>query len=623
MPPGFPQGKDAWIKYVAIKHKVARGTIYRWIAKYDKRGIAGIEHRKSSMGAPKAWTPEALDFWVGLCLKPEHRKIDLADLYHDALIIEAHRRGWDIGGYASAVWWRRKKCTPLLLAMRDGGLRAVDNLLPPVLRDYSDLAPFEMLVGDQHRFDFWVVDDDTGAVFRPECFLWQDLRTRIIYGMAFDRHYDAHLCGLALRVGIQIYGLFTGIYTDNGKPELSKYMMGILSEIRGLGAEWRLTEDAPADVLDVDPEEVDPVAPVAPGTHKKAVVKNAKGKMAEGTFAVFENLLRSKFRVAGYAKRLTDDPDTQDVDQEEAMKLAKENRLLLASEFYLTCYRVADHYNRAKAHRGVRKEWAWQPKPAEATPHDCLLACCVDGWRPRWISNEAADHIFLKRQSRTVQLGRVTIDGEQYEHDALLDLPKSQRVDCRFNPLERDVILVYVDGQFLCPAHPVEYSSMKDGDLARKKIMEKREKRKAVADGFRAIVKQIPDLRQYSQVPEAEKVAALVGEERKRQEAARANLTRPQSVEELAAGISILEELNERLPDGRTVAFAASQIGKPVPPRPTHFMTDSDHFFWCLKCEIAGGELQKEDLAFVQKYESEMTPAQRERWQFEREYGAV
>ena len=126
----------------------------------------------------------------------------------------------------------------------------------------------------------------------------------------------------------------------------------------------------------------------------------------------------------------------------------------------------------------------------EVTPYECPMACYADGWRPRWISDEAADHIFLKRQSRTVQLGRITIDGEIYEHAALLDLHK-KRVDCRFNPLELDVILVYLADKFLCAAHPVEYSSMKDEDLARRKIVEKRTKRKAVADGFRAMIKSI------------------------------------------------------------------------------------------------------------------------------------
>jgi hypothetical protein len=237
------------------------------------------------------------------------------------------------------------------------------------------------------------------------------------------------------------------------------------------------------------------------------------------------------------------------------------------------------------------------------------------------ISNEAADMIFLKRIKRTIQLGRITIDGDIYEHDALLGLPQSQPVECRIRPFEADIALVYLDGKFLCAAHPVEYSSMKDADLAKRKIVEKREKRKAIADRFRAMIKSIPDLREYSKIPEAEKVAAVVGEERKRIEAARANLTRALAPEELAAEMVKLEALNERLPDGRTAAFAMSAIGKPIPPRPDYFLKDTDRYFWCLQCEISGGELSAEDRTFVTKYEAGMTQAERDRWQFEREYG--
>jgi hypothetical protein len=254
---------------------------------------------------------------------------------------------------------------------------------------------------------------------------------------------------------------------------------------------------------------------------------------------------------------------------------------------------------------------------------NCLEACYGDGWRPRVISNEAADMIFLKRIKRTIQLGRITIDGEIYEHDDLLGLPQSQPVECRIRPFEADVALVYLDGQFLCAAHPVEYSSMKNEDLAKRKIMEKRAKRKAIADSFRAMIKSIPDLREYSKIPEAEKVAAVVGEERKRIEAARANLTRALAPEELAAEMAKLEALNELLPDGRSAAFAAavSAIGKPIPPRPNFWVSATDRYLWCVKCEAAGGDLSAEDREFVTREEAAMTQDQRDRWQFEREYG--
>ena len=622
IPRDWTKGSDAWIRFVAAKNKIGRQTIYRWLKKYDQRGIAGLEHRKSNREKPKAWTPEALDWWISLTLKTEHRKIDIRSLYYDALVIEAHRRDWDIGGLESARWWYDKKATPALLAMQKGGLRALDNILPPVLRNYSDLAPFEMLVGDQHRFDFWVVDDDTGDVFRPEAYLWQDLRTRIIYGAAFDRRYDAHLCGLALRIGIGIWGCFNAIYTDNGSSELSKYIMGILSEIRALGMEWNLTLETPMDVLDVDGEELNPVVePIAPGTHKKAIVKNAKAKMIEKTFDVLEGVLRSRFRLPGSVKRLSDDIHHKDVDQNEARQLAAQGKLLLASEFCFTVYRAIDYYNREKAHRGVQREWAWKPVPVEVAPMDCLKRCyAADGWRPRRISDEAAGMIFLRRVSRVVRMGRVEMDREFYEHDALLEL-HGARVDLRCNPIERDLVLIYRSGQFLCAAHPVEYSSMKDDDLARRKILEKRAKRSAIADRFRAMTQSAPDLREYSQVPVTEKVAALVGQERKRIEAAQANMTRALSPEDLAEKVAELEAMNERLPDGRTRALAMAQIGKPVPTRPDYFATATDRYFWCIKCEASGGELSAEDRYFVEEEELKMTPAERERWQFERGYG--
>lgn len=620
LPRDWTRGSDAWVRHVAAKNKIAHQTIYRWKAKQDKKGIAGLEHRKSNRGKPSAWTPEALDFWVGLTLKPAHRKMEISTLYHDALVIEAHRRDWRIGGLESANWWFNKKATPLLRAYQKGGARAVDNLLPPVLRDYSDLAPFEMIVGDQHRFDFWVVDDDTGALFRPEGYLWQDLRTRLIYGAAFDRRYDAHLCGLALRVGIEIWGCFNAIYTDNGSSELSKYMVGILSEIRSLGAEWNLTLETPLDILDVDGEDVNPVvASIAPGTHKKAIVKNAKAKLIEKTFDILEGILRSRFRLPGSVKRLSDDIHHQDVDQQEAKALAVAGKLPLASEFYLTVYRAIDFYNKTKIHRGVRREWSWKPVPAEATPMDCLARCYQDGWRPRRISPAAADMIFLRRVSRVVRLGRVELGGEYYGHDALLDL-HGQRVDLRYNPIERDLALIYQGSEYLCAARPVEYSSMKNDELAKKLIVEKRSKRRAVAEQFRALVREMPDLREYSQIPQAERVAALVGQERQRIEAAQANMTRALPPEELAARVAELEIMNERLPDGRTRAIAMAQLGKPAPARPGYFATATDRYFWCIKCEAAGGELSPEDRYFVEEEELKMSPQERERWQFEREY---
>jgi len=145
-------GKREWVEAVSVKYDCGVRTVYRYLKRYQKKGLSGLVHTKATKDQPKAWTPEAVDYWVGLCLKKAHRKVS-RDVLYEILVQEARKRGWKVGSYRSANWWYRKKVTPQLLALQRGGNRALDNKLPPVLRDYSDLKPFEILVGDQHRFD--------------------------------------------------------------------------------------------------------------------------------------------------------------------------------------------------------------------------------------------------------------------------------------------------------------------------------------------------------------------------------------------------------------------------------------------------------------------------------------
>ena len=602
-PKNWNRGRRAWIENVAQMHDIKWQTIYRWLAKYEKRGIAGLRHTKSTKDNPRKWTPEAVDFFISLCAKPEHRNIDRKDLY-EICAIEAARRAWTIGCLESANWWFKKKWNPLLEAMQKGGLRALDNLLPPILRDYSDLAPFEMLVGDQHRFDRWVLDEDTGQVYRPEGYIWQDLRTRVIYGAAVDKKYDAWLIGLALRLGVACYGAFGSIYTDNGKPELSKYLTAILANTRSMGMEWLRTEDVTMDLLDVDDEDIQ-VSCLLPGTHKKAVVKNAKAKMIEGTFYRLERIMASVLKLAGHTKRLGDDIHWQDVDHKEAMQLAADGRLLTAREFALAMYEACDYYNREKPHRGVRSEWVWQPKPASATPYNCLYACYETGWRPRMVSKEAADLLFLAREpkGRIVNKGMINFAGEFYVSDALLTL-QGQRVDIRYNPMTLDELHVFMGSTYLCTAYPVERSSMKDNDLASRKIAEKRERRKRFADEFRKIAAAAPDFRRYSEVPAAERAAALIGDERRRRALEQQEFSRPVTQEELDEHIAKMEQ-NLPLP---------VKAKKPLPARPSGFIDDGSRFRWIMDYLRSGGELTQEDESFRAGHMAGLTEDTQEFW---------
>lgn len=600
-------GRHAWIKAIAIKHEITLQTIYKWIKKYEKKGIAGLRHTKPYKNEPRKWTQDAVDFWIGLCLKREHRHINRKELY-SVLVIESHRRGWDIGCYESANWWYEKKATPLLIAYRDGGLRALDNMLPPILRDYSDLDPFEIIVGDQHRWNYWITSDYTNdEVFRSEGYAWLDLRTDIIYGAAFARKYDANLMGLALRIGMRVFGVFGSIYTDNGRPELSKYITGILADIRNLGMSWETTEDYPMDILDADAENINPYIEL-PGTHRKAIVKNAKAKKIEGLFRVLEDILSSHFMLAGNVKNLHGDIHAQDIDQEEAKKLAKQGKLLKESEFYLMMYKAIDYYNKEKHHRGLYRRWP-APKPAVTTPMGCLKSCYDAGWRPVRISDEAADLIFLQKAKRIVRMGRVEFKGEFYEHDALLPLHKKS-VDIRYNPIEADTLLIFQGNKYLCPAHPVEYSSMKNPDLTSEKIHQKRKQRKDIADRFRSITAPIPDFRHYSEVPQLEKVVTQIEEDKRQIAIEIAQINRTVTQKEIDEHIAMMEQ---GLP-------LPAKTSRPLPERPKWFANGTAHFHWIIEFLKAGGELSETDELFKNDFLSEH-PEQKEFFEFNIAYG--
>lgn len=612
-----PRGwkKRTWIEAVAVKHDTTVSTIYRKIQKYQKGGLAGLKHSKPKQA--KAWTPEAIDWWVGLCLKKEHRKLmkDGKKILYAILQEEANKRGWDIGGYESALWWLKKKITPQLLALQRGGVRALDNTLPPVLRNYSDLAPFEILVGDQHRFDFWVVDDDTGEVFRPEGYVWQDLRTRCFYGGAIDKKYDSQLMGVALRVGMKIFGAFSSIYTDHGKPEESKYIRSIMADIRSLNMSAGNVIDIPACTsIDIDPEEIHPCV-IIPGTHRKAIVRNAKAKMIEGTFRRFEQLLRNVFLVPGYVKDLCASQEEQEVDQKEIQKLGNSGKLLTFSEFRMIFFKAMDYYNNKKAHRGVRKEWVWKPKPREATPMDCLKMCCQDGWQPTYLNDDTTDLIFLSRDERGVDRGRITFRNEQYEHDALIPLllEKGEKVEIRYDPMDPEWLLVFCRGEYICRAELVEYSSMKDVGLAGRKIEEKARRRKECLLEYRQLTSKIPNFIQHSQTSPVEKAAALIGKDKKKRADEEHELYRERTSEELAAEVAELEAQAEKNKN--------EVRRKPLPARPTYFLDDLTRYTFCVEYEIAGGELRKDDYAFKTEYENRMTEGQREYWEMVRKYG--
>jgi hypothetical protein len=148
---------------------------------------------------------------------------------------------------------------------------------------------------------------------------------------------------------------------------------------------------------------------------------------------------------------------------------------------------------------------------------------------------------------------------------------------------------------------------MVDRELASKKIAEKRERRKRFAEEFRRLSAAAPDLRQYSTVPQAERAAALIGDERQRRAQENRELHRPVTQEEITAHIAAMEQGLPLPPPSP----------RPLPPRPKWFLDDYSRFEWIVNYLKAGGALDAADELFKDNYLAGLAPDQRDYYEFQ------
>jgi len=409
---------------------------------------------------------------------------------------------------------------------------------------------------------------------------------------------------LALRVGVYQWGLFRNVYTDNGRPELSRYIKDIVNDIKGFDLSARETISTPTDLSSVHHEEVQ-CHIMTPGQHVKAIVRNAKAKMIEGTFNVIEGALRDQALLPGYVKKLTDAKDRQEIDEKEVKRLAESALLPTIQEAFKALLLVCDWYNSEKPHRGLLKE-APHPKPKSMTPMSCLEMCLRQGWRPTWVPEPAIDLLFLPKapNPRIVDRGRIRFLNSQYEHPNLVEL-NGQKVRLRFDPQDPEYVLVFHKGEYLCRAETVEYSSMKDRTLASRKIKEKAHLRKKVKEQYLKITKGIPDIRQFSEVSKFERTAALIAKDKRKKAIENEELYRERTAEELAQEVKALKE--------QPVLLISQNITESA-KRPDFFLTEIARYKWILDALFDGRDLLQTDRDFKEEFEQKLDPEELEFW---------
>lgn len=574
-----PQGvsQNAWNAQVAQYFGVSVATVWRIYKEALEFGIGG---KPKEYGRSSAWSIEAEQYMKGYYLKALN---DVGactkQTAYDVTIIKAKQENWLVGGRTSA-YDILNEIDPLLLQYAVGGNRALDNYFY-ISRDLDKLQPMQVVVGDQHIFDYWVADYETGTIYRQQCYVWLDMCTRLVYGIAFDKIYNSDTVKEALRVGLLRFGLFDCTYNDNGSSECSKAFSAIQDDLIKLGlnnadiSELYKTSEGIYVVTDEDDQIVDFARTPADwkkktsnynSKHKAmhARVRNAKAKPIERFFNSLETFM-DKLHLPG---RCATPGANAAIDEKERARLEwqKDRHFLLTSqEFQVQVINAIIDYEQ-REHAGLKM-----------SPRDKMIEKMQKGWLPTWADKSDIEMILFDRCMRKVDRGRVLIDGtyfigEELSSDAMGNLEdvglyrfEGKTVEVRYDKHQLSFAYALAGGK-IRPLAPVNAIEMLDDEATQEALGWKYRQMQAVRDAFKTLCTPIGNVNQVSECS-IEVKRAIAKKDRlmleRRREAAK------QIAQDVEANIEIAEE-----------AEVEEQMYKVE--RPPLFTSSFERYQWCI-----------------------------------------
>jgi len=582
------------------EHGVSVSSIKRYISHITVNGYQPKQHQPRPLAA---WDTEALEFFkrIYLMIRRDVGRCTVRNAYQQT-VIAAKKNGWKVGSEQSAYVHAREIHAALKLYVK-GGNRALDNLFY-IARDLSNLRPFQIVVGDQHRFDFWVIDEQ-GTYFRPECYLWLDMRTRLVYGIAFDRNYNSRTVLRALKMGVERFGKFESTYNDNGTSEKSAVADYTIEQLQQYGmkfcdeGELYRTETGAYVVEGADGKTIS-VAKTRTEWKKQnrriyANVKNAKTKPIERFFSTLEQIL-SDLCLPGYVREIKGSAAEEEESNRRLEWQKKSGYILTLEEFANQVVKAIDCYEH-------RMHGTLKHSPQDDLKH----AIDTEGWQPSFIEPQDLYYLFLERAYATVRGDRVTLSGKQYIGPNLTqDMVRTnrgnlaglnrQKVELRYDPDNTESGIWAIDPRtneaiFLTAVEPI---SMLDDASASASLEWKRKNMKAVRDAYRSMTTAAPLLfepEKFKELNDARAAALASNSENKATTAPeKQSMSDEQFRTLVAAKITVEPNIKER--------------AKPV------YLTPRDRYESLIFTIAKKEKVSAADLAFMAEYEENMTDEQ-------------
>ncbi|MCX4341407.1 MAG: Mu transposase C-terminal domain-containing protein [Lachnospiraceae bacterium] len=353
-----------------------------------------------------------------------------------------------------------------LVLCREGMKACTDKMMPFIHRTYEDLQSNDIWVCDNHTFDVFVNDGAHEKPIRVYLTAFQDVRSRKFVGWYVTLNPSSTATLIALRRGIERYGIPKRILSDNGREFLTFDIGG-----RGFRKSRKLSKEE---------HEIPTILENLGIEFTTAMVGNARAKIIERAFLDVKNGFSKMFE--GYTGgTIAERP-------ERLKKTGKDaDNFTLLPEFieYVDKY-IEGIFNKHK-HYGIGMDGR--------TP-DRVYAACLTEQR---IATPEQLNLMMLRNTRMQKVTRdgvyVTLCGEKvpFNSTELNFYHINRKVYVRYNPDDLQEVRVYDDqDRFLCTAQQTDaLSYFADKEELAEHIRENRKYMKAVQTWKDANVKKV------------------------------------------------------------------------------------------------------------------------------------
>lgn len=343
-----------------------------------------------------------------------------------------------------------------------------DKYMPSIRRDYSDLMPRQIVVGDVHPVDIMMRRPD-GTVVYPKAIAWYDVATNEIH-MTFvllepKEGIRREHVAMSFQAMVEEWGLPQMLYLDNGSEYSWDAMIGGFTQLSKLTGGGIKVYD-----LDGSPEVAQRVQ-----QSREAITRsrpyNAKGKPGiEGAFGNLEQVFFATIPGWTAGDRMNKKTHAKGKDP-----IAFQGD---ASAFLETAGQALEWYHKRPQHGRL----------AGASPNECLRDFIDQGWGKTVLSRpEVLALAFSEEIERVPDRGRVSYTprrGETIHYYADELLGYDRRITLRVPAFNPEFVFCFDGDELICQALPERAYGVLDprgaeevnrrGKAFRRQIAEKR-----------------------------------------------------------------------------------------------------------------------------------------------------